>query len=77
MPLYTRWEKTKPLPDRSTPNPHLKNTFLFVYALYNEVTIVTKQRTAQPAIPPAKRPNPAGIKTVLFRFVKYLKESLD
>jgi ubiquinol-cytochrome c reductase cytochrome b subunit len=77
MPLYTRWEKTKPVPDRITHQPSLEERIPGVLALYNEVTLVEQLSIADGTTKTKIRPNPAGIKAVLFRFVKNLKESLD
>ncbi len=76
MPLYTRWEKTKPVPDRLTDQPSLEDRIPAVVAVFNEVTTLTAVN-AGGATTYKRSPNPAGIKAVLFRFVKYLKESLD
>jgi ubiquinol-cytochrome c reductase cytochrome b subunit len=77
MPLYTRWEKTKPLPDRVTLQPTLEERIPKVLALFNEITHIDKRTNHNGANITKIRPNPAGIKAVLFRFAKYLKESLD
>ena len=77
MPLYTRWEKTKPLPERLTEQASLEEQIPKVKALYLEMTIVKQSIDATGNTRNQKRPNPAGIKAVLFRFAKYLKESLD
>jgi hypothetical protein len=45
--------------------------------LVNEVTDVRQATDATGATVTQRRPNPAGIKAVLFRFAKNLKESLD
>jgi ubiquinol-cytochrome c reductase cytochrome b subunit len=77
MPLYTRWEKTKPLPERVTIQPSIEERIPEVIALFDEIT-TTEQITDNNGETTTKiRPNPRGIKTVLFRLVKNLKESLD
>ncbi|WP_347987506.1 cytochrome bc complex cytochrome b subunit [Methylomonas sp. AM2-LC] len=77
MPLYTRWEKTKPLPDRVTEQPTIEERIPKILALFNEITHVEERANQNGANITKIRPNPAGIKAVLFRFAKYLKESLD
>jgi|APLak6261669570_1056073.scaffolds.fasta_scaffold00054_24 ubiquinol-cytochrome c reductase cytochrome b subunit len=77
MPLYTRWEKTKPLPERLTDQPTIEDRIPGLIALVNEVTDVRQATDATGATVTQRRPNPAGIKAVLFRFAKNLKESLD
>jgi len=77
MPLYTRWEKTKPLPERLTEQPSLEDRLPKIIALYQEITIIKQSIDATGNTRNQRRPNPAGIKAVLFRFAKYLKESLD
>jgi ubiquinol-cytochrome c reductase cytochrome b subunit len=77
MPLYTRWEKTKPLPERLTEQASFEEQIPRVKSLYQEITIVKQSIDAAGNIRNQRRPNPAGITAVLFRFAKYLKESLD
>ena len=77
MPLYTRWEKTKPLPERLTEQPTLEDRIPAAVALFEEVTLTSQTTNASGAAVTQRRPNPAGIKAVLFRFAKNLKESLD
>lgn len=77
MPLYTRWEKTKPLPERVTDQPDLKESIPKLISIYEEITITEKTTNEDGIVSTKIRPNPAGIKAVLFRFAKFLKESLD
>lgn len=77
MPLYTRWEKTKPLPDRVTHEPTIEEQIPVIKALFEEVTALQETTDPNGATVTKRRPNPAGIKNVLFRFAKNLKESLD
>lgn len=77
MPLYTRWEKTKPLPERLTPQPTIEERIPGLLALFEEISVVEQKTDALGIATTHRRPNPAGIKAVLFRFAKYLKESLD
>ncbi len=76
MPIYTRWEKTKPIPKRLTEQPSIEdripgwvdtaNEMIKDVPVEQEGKIVTK-----------KRPDPAGIANVLIRTLKRLKASLD
>ena len=77
MPLYTRWEKTKPLPERLTEQPSLEERIPAILAVFEEVTTREQISDASGVAVYRRRPNPAGIKAVLFRFVKKLKESLE
>jgi ubiquinol-cytochrome c reductase cytochrome b subunit len=79
MPIYTRWEKTKPVPKRVTEEHTLEEE---LPALLEEITIL---KPATPEIgDPAfrssffnRRPNAEGIHNVMTRWAKKLKESLD
>jgi ubiquinol-cytochrome c reductase cytochrome b subunit len=78
MPLYTRWEKTKPVPERLSHQPSLEEQWPKLVAIYEEVCVVEQKTDSTTGVVTVnRRPNPVGIKAVLFRFVKYLKESLD
>jgi ubiquinol-cytochrome c reductase cytochrome b subunit len=78
MPLYTRWEKTKPVPKRVTHEPSLAERIPGVIALVDEITHLHEITHAVTGQTKTKRkPNPAGIKAVLIRTVKNLKASLD
>jgi ubiquinol-cytochrome c reductase cytochrome b subunit len=77
MPLYTRWEKTKLPPVRLTEQLSLEERIPELVALVGEVVSVEKATDSQGGAKTKIRPNSAGIKAVLFRFAKNLKESLD
>jgi len=77
MPLYTRWEKTKPLPERLTEQPTLEDRIPAVLALIDEVVEVHHVPDNLGGTIAKKRPNWAGVQAVLIRFVKNLKKSLD
>lgn len=78
MPLYTRWEKTRQVPERLSHQPTIEERLPALLALYEEVTVRNEHSDpATGAVTISRRPNPAGIKAVLFRFVKHLKKSLD
>lgn len=77
MPLYTRWEKTKAVPERVTEQPTLEDKIPCVKALINEVITVDTTPGMMGATVVKRRPNYAGIQAVLIRFAKNLKKSLD
>ncbi|WP_031433957.1 cytochrome b [Methylomarinum vadi] len=77
MPLYTRWEKSKPLPTRLTDQPSLEDRIPGWIETFDEMTISTPVTTADGKTTVKRRPNPSGIAQVLIRFAKKLKESLD
>ncbi|MGJ0485592.1 MAG: cytochrome b [Methylomicrobium sp.] len=83
MPVYTRWEKLKPVPTRVTYQPTLDDRLAAARKLYDEVTVVTPATPEQAASLLSKytffrrRPNPEGIRKAAKRFVKTLKTSLD
>ena len=72
MPLYTRWEKTKPLPERTTEQPSLEERIPALLAVVDEVIVTDNKEGVV-----SRRPNYAGIQNVLIRFAKNLKKSLD
>ena len=73
MPLYTRWEKTKPLPERLTEQPSLEDRIPALVETFNEVTVKTDNQSAWLS----RKPNYAGIANVALRLIKKLKRSLD
>ena len=77
MPLYTRWEKSKPLPTRLTDQPSLEERIPGLIETFDQVTVTTPVTTADGKTTLKRRPNPSGIAQVLIRFAKKLKESLD
>jgi len=77
MPLYTRWEKTKPVPNRLTTQPSLEDRIPALLALVDEVVEVHQVPDNLGGTVAKKRPNWSGISAVLIRFAKNLKKSLD
>ncbi|MEY4717951.1 MAG: hypothetical protein RL563_569 [Pseudomonadota bacterium] len=77
MPLYTRWEKTKPVPERLTEHPTLEDRIPELMALVDEVVTVETTPGMMGATVVKRKPNYAGIQAVLIRFAKNLKKSLD
>ncbi|MDT8406612.1 MAG: cytochrome bc complex cytochrome b subunit [Methylococcales bacterium] len=71
MPLYTRWEKAKPQPERLTMQPTLEERVPELIELYEEATVPTQGGTWQ------RKPDFSAIGCILVRFLKKLKKSLD
>lgn len=76
MPIYTRWEKFKPVPNHLVLDPTLEERIPALIALWNEVTEMKSIDAGNGAVM-KRRFNATGTKNVLIRFAKYLKESLD
>ncbi|MDD5580837.1 MAG: cytochrome bc complex cytochrome b subunit [Methylobacter sp.] len=82
MPIYTRWEKSKPLPERLTDQPALEERISDLREVFEEITVL-KPGTVQNGTSflgsnvLMRRPNPKGILNVIIRLAKKLKESLD
>jgi ubiquinol-cytochrome c reductase cytochrome b subunit len=76
MPIYTRWEKFKPVPNHLILDPTLEERIPALIALWNEVTEMKSIDAGNGAVM-KRRFNATGTKNVLIRFAKYLKESLD
>ncbi len=77
MPIYTRWEKVKPVPKRLTEQPSLEDHIPAMIDTFNEMTVRKPIKTAEGDTVVKLRPNPSGMVTVLIRFLKKLKASLD
>ena len=77
MPIYTRWEKTKPVPIRLTDQPSLEEQIPALIETFDEVTVKKPITTSSGTTILPRRPNPAGIFTALIRLVRKLKDSLD
>ncbi|MDD1605108.1 MAG: cytochrome bc complex cytochrome b subunit [Methylococcaceae bacterium] len=83
MPIYTRWEKTKPVPERVTAELSLEEQFPAFIEAFEEITEVAPepvddgQHHAFRSTFFSRRPNPEGIRNVTTRLAKKLKESLD
>ena len=83
MPVYTRWEKLKPVPTRVTYQPSLDDRLRDGRKLYEEITVLLPAKPEQAASLLGqctffrRRPNPAGIRKAAKRFAKTLKTSLD
>ncbi len=86
MPIYTRWEKTKPVPKRLTRLHSLEEQLHTLEeqlpALIEEITELKPAVTeiGHPAFKGTffnRRPNPQGMAHVISRLAKKLKGSLD
>jgi ubiquinol-cytochrome c reductase cytochrome b subunit len=76
MPIYTRWEKTKPVPDQLTEQPSIEDRIPGWVETANEmVKEVSVEKEGKTVL--QKRPDPSGIAKVLIRTAKKLKASLD
>lgn len=86
MPIYTRWEKTKPVPKSLTKVQSLEEQLHALEeqlpALIEEITELKSSNTeiGHPAFKStffSRRPNPQGMVHVMSRLAKKLKGSLD
>jgi len=77
MPLYTRWEKTKPIPTRLTEQPTIEDRIPGWMETFDEIIPKTTVTDSNGKTAEKRRPNPSAISNVLIRFAKKLKESLD
>ncbi len=73
MPIYTRWEKTKPVPDRLTEQPSLEDRIPDFIETFNEVTVKTEGKSGFFR----RKLNYQGLSAVSIRFLKKIKGSLD
>jgi ubiquinol-cytochrome c reductase cytochrome b subunit len=77
MPIYTRWEKTKPLPQRLTNNPTLDDRIITLKKTFNEITVEHPITTKTGKVINVRKPDAKGILIVIIRLIKRLKESFD
>jgi len=77
MPIYTRWEKTKPIPKRVTEEADIEEKYHHLVEVIDEMTIKEPIKTSWGATAFPVKPNKTGIIHVLQRLLKNLKESLD
>ncbi|WP_027160138.1 cytochrome b [Methylobacter luteus] len=77
MPLYTRWEKSKPLPTRLTDQPSLEDRVPALIETYHEMTLLKPLTKEDGTAVMKRRPNLAGILNVITRLAIKLKKSLD
>jgi ubiquinol-cytochrome c reductase cytochrome b subunit len=83
MPIYTRWEKTKPVPERVTMDLTLEEQFPAICEVFEEITEAASapdndgHQHAFRSVFFSRRPNPEGMRNVATRLAKKLKKSLD
>lgn len=77
MPIYSRWEKPKPVPKRLTKQPALDDFIPALKAAYDEMTVNKNNGYILYGSTEFRKPNPKGILNVLIRVAKKLKASLD
>jgi len=77
MPIYTRWEKTKPVPKRVTDEPDAEDQYHAIVDVLEEMTTHEPMKTSWGATAFPVKPNKKGIIQVTNRVVKKLKDSLD
>jgi ubiquinol-cytochrome c reductase cytochrome b subunit len=77
MPLYTRWEKSKPVPGHLTKLPSFEERIPVLVETFNSMTIMKPVQTSDGTTVLKRRPNPKGILAVITRLAKNLKQSLD
>jgi ubiquinol-cytochrome c reductase cytochrome b subunit len=78
MPIYTRWEKPKPVPKRLTKQAPLDDIVPTLKAAYDEMTVDKNNGYVLYGSTEFRRkPNPEGIRKVLVRLAKKIKASLE
>jgi ubiquinol-cytochrome c reductase cytochrome b subunit len=77
MPIYTKWEKTKPLPKRVTEEPDLEEQYAALVETLDKMTIKEPVKTSWGATAFPIKPNKKGIKEVLIHLAQKVKESLN
>lgn len=77
MPIYTRWEKTKPVPTRLTEQPSLEDRIPALIDGFDQIMVKKPITTQNGSVVLRRRPSPAGVLHVIIRLAKKLKESLD
>jgi ubiquinol-cytochrome c reductase cytochrome b subunit len=84
MPLYTRWENTKPVPRRLTKGADPEQKYEAMLKAFDKMTTTEEPSNASKnstsswkSNVTSRKPNKAGIVEVLTQLAKKLKESLD
>jgi ubiquinol-cytochrome c reductase cytochrome b subunit len=83
MPIYTRWEKTKPLPVRVTTQPGMAESWAALSEAFTEMTTVRTTVTPQtagsssPTTVTKRRLNIKGVINVITRFTKKIIASFE
>ncbi len=77
MPIYTRWEKTKPVPKRVTHEPDVEEQYEALVEAFDEMTTDEPLKTSWGATAFPVSPDKEGIKHVFTRLLNKLKGSLE
>lgn len=77
MPLYTRWENTKPVPKRVTHHMDTEEKYEALVKTFDKMTIKEPVKTSWGTVNLPTKPNKTGIIGVLTEMAKKIKESLD
>jgi ubiquinol-cytochrome c reductase cytochrome b subunit len=77
MPIYTRWEKFKPVPKSLTTPPSLEDRLTGVIETFDEITVKEPLKTKSGTTILPRKLNFSGILNVTGKFFKKLKDSLD
>ncbi len=77
MPIYTRWEKLKKVPNRLTPQPSLDDRISSAIETFDEITIKEPIKTQSGKTILPVRPDPKGIIKVVKQCFKNIKDGLD
>ncbi len=77
MPIYTSWEKTKPVPERLTVQPTWEQRIPVIKAIFAEMISSIEIQNAEGQITKRYKLNPQGISKVFIRLAKNIKASLE
>ncbi len=77
MPIYTRWEKPKPVPARLTMQPTLEDRIASLIAIFNEITVKEAITLKNGKTINIRKPHLENIFIAIIRLIKRLKESFD
>ena len=77
MPLYTRWEKTKPIPNRVTDEPDAEENYAALVEAFDKMTVKEPVKTSWGSTTIPVKLNKKGIIEVLTQLAKKLKASLE
>ncbi len=77
MPIYTRWEKTKPVPRRLTPQPTLEDRIPALLETLDEITLKEPVKTRSGLTILPRKLDAKGLLNVASRLAKKFKDSLN
>jgi ubiquinol-cytochrome c reductase cytochrome b subunit len=77
MPIYTRWEKVKPVPKKLSEQASMEDCIPEMIKTFDEMTVKEPIKTKAGTVILPRKPNPSGILNVVKRTAKKLKDSLD